>query len=72
MTDQRPHIPLDTLNLNDAHRRLCTATLERANSPAGAAPLLGVSPDEVHNLMTQLQVQWPPTPTPLTGGAECA
>ena len=64
MTDQRPHIPLETLNLDDARRRLCAAALERAGSPAGAAPLLGVSPDEVRDLMTRLRVQWPPTPTP--------
>ena len=37
MTDQRPRIPLDTLNLDDARRRLCSAALERAGSPAGAA-----------------------------------
>lgn len=56
----RARVELDSLNLAEAQRRLCVAALEAAGDPTGAAGLLGVTRDDLLDLLTRLRVDWIP------------
>jgi hypothetical protein len=51
---------LDSLDLAEAQRRLCVAALDRAGDPTAAAALLGVSRDDLLDLLVRLRVDWIP------------
>ena len=57
----KPRVVLDSLDLAEAQRRLCVAALDRAGDPtAAAAALLGVSRDDLLDLLVRLRVDWIP------------
>lgn len=56
----KPRVVLDSLDLEEAQRRLCVAALDRAGDPTGAAALLGVSRDDLLDLLVRLRVDWIP------------
>lgn len=55
----KPRVVLDSLDLAEAQRRLCVAALDRAGDPTAAA-LLGVSRDDLLDLLVRLRVDWIP------------
>lgn len=55
----KPRVVLDSLDLEEAQRRLCVAALDRAGDPTAAA-LLGVSRDDLLDLLVRLRVDWIP------------
>lgn len=56
----KPRVVLDSLDLAEAQRRLCVAALDRAGDPTAAAALLGVSRDDLLDLLVRLRVDWIP------------
>jgi hypothetical protein len=52
----KPRVVLDSLD----QRRLCVAALDRAGDPTAAAALLGVSRDDLLDLLVRLRVDWIP------------
>lgn len=54
-----PQIILDSLNLENAERRLCNEALTTAGNIVGAAAMLGITRHAMKRRIIKLRIDWP-------------